>query len=571
MYYALYRKYRPNDFDSVVGQNYIIKTLQNSIINKSFSHAYMFFGSRGTGKTSVSKIFARNVNCLSPVNGMSCKKCSACINSFSKECVDIIEIDAASNNGVDEIRDLRNNINLVPNVLKYKVYIIDEVHMLSTGAFNALLKTLEEPPEHVIFILATTDPQKVPETIISRCQCFSFKKISQKDIKNKLYEVCKNEKIDIDDSVIDKISMLSDGGLRDALGILDKIISYSDSKITLDDFNELNGTISDEDIFSFIKNVLDGNVKEILLSIDKYDNCGKNIIQIILQIINNSRDLIVDYYLNNNDNGLSINNLELFANLLNEKFNDIKKSSNTKIYIEMLLLKFINNNILKSNNVINKNFVSNNHSSDTEELHSFAKNDSTSQIKAEADNNNDDNNDDNNGDNNNDDDNNDDIININKIINIEEINNIRINNTLATADKKMLQDEVQKFQLLTEFSFDKKIGSIVNNILDSTIRACGKKYLIISYSSEAVVRQNLDNIINLEKVYNDITKSNKKIAIISDNKWDSIKNEYILNLKNNIKYELISEPELLFEEYKKDDIISNSAISLFGEDIVEIE
>ena len=165
MYHALYRKYRPMDFDSVVGQDAIIKTLKNSIKNNIFSHAYMFFGPRGTGKTTVSKIFARNINCLSPIDGMACKKCDSCEISFSDNCVDIIEIDAASNNGVDEIRELKNNINLVPSQLKYKVYIIDEVHMLSIGAFNALLKTLEEPPSHVIFILATTDPQKVLKMI----------------------------------------------------------------------------------------------------------------------------------------------------------------------------------------------------------------------------------------------------------------------------------------------------------------------------------------------------------------------------------------------------------------------
>ena len=197
MYQALYRKYRPKDFDSVVGQDSIIKTLKNSIINHNFSHAYMFFGPRGTGKTTISKIFARNINCLEPVDGLACGKCDHCKVSFSKECVDIIEIDAASNNGVDEIRELKNKISLVPSELKYKVYIIDEVHMLSMGAFNALLKTLEEPPEHIIFILATTDPQKVPETIISRCQCFSFKRIPSSIIKEKLVNICHDEKIKV--------------------------------------------------------------------------------------------------------------------------------------------------------------------------------------------------------------------------------------------------------------------------------------------------------------------------------------------------------------------------------------
>ena len=217
MYQALYRKYRPTDFNSVVGQDSIIKTLKNSIINHNFSHAYMFFGPRGTGKTTVSKIFARNINCLSPKDGIACQECDSCKNSFSKDCVDIIEIDAASNNGVDEIRDLKNKISLVPSDLKYKVYIIDEVHMLSIGAFNALLKTLEEPPAHAIFILATTDPQKVPETIISRCQCFSFKRISESNLVNRLKFICEEEKIDIDDEVIKSISLLAYGCLRDAL------------------------------------------------------------------------------------------------------------------------------------------------------------------------------------------------------------------------------------------------------------------------------------------------------------------------------------------------------------------
>ena len=346
MYYALYRKYRPKDFDSVVGQDIIIKTLKNSIINNSYSHAYMFFGPRGTGKTTVSKIFARSVNCINNNNGCSCGKCDACKISYSNECVDIIEIDAASNNGVDEIRELKNNINLVPASLKYKVYIIDEVHMLSIGAFNALLKTLEEPPEHVIFILATTDPQKVPETIISRCQCFSFKRISNDDIINRLSYVCKSENIKIDADVIRKIAILSDGGLRDALGILDKLTSYTDSKITIEILNEVNGIVSDEQIYSFVDFVCRGDIKNTLLYIDDFNSCGRNIIQITVQIINYLRDYIVDYYLNNNESNLSIDLLQNFVNTLNEKLFDIKRSSIPKIYIETLLLKFINDNVL---------------------------------------------------------------------------------------------------------------------------------------------------------------------------------------------------------------------------------
>ena len=349
MYQALYRKYRPKDFDSVVGQNAIIKTLKNSIKNQNFSHAYMFFGPRGTGKTTVSKIFARNINCLDSKDGIACGKCDSCKVSFSKDCIDIIEIDAASNNGVDEIRELKNKISLVPSELKYKVYIIDEVHMLSIGAFNALLKTLEEPPEHAIFIFATTDPQKVPETIISRCQCFSFKKISPEIIEQKLEEICKSEKIKIEKEVLTNISIFSDGGLRDALGLLDKLTSYTDNKITMEDFEEVNGIISEKQIKEFIDNIMNGNVKEVLNYITEFDNNGKNLIQIMIQILNFSRNLLINYYLDTNKLTYNIEVFQRFTNLLNKQMFDIKKSDNTKIFIEMLILKYMNDENLLDN------------------------------------------------------------------------------------------------------------------------------------------------------------------------------------------------------------------------------
>ena len=300
MYHALYRKYRPTDFDSVVGQNTIIKTLLNSVKNDSLTHAYMFFGPRGTGKTTISKIFARAVNCLDTIDGNACGKCKNCLYSHQKECVDIIEIDAASNNGVDEIRELRNNVALVPSELKYKVYIIDEVHMLSISAFNAFLKTLEEPPEHAIFILATTDPQKVPETIISRCQCFSFKRISDEMIVERLKYVCKEEKIDIDEDVLFEIAVASDGGMRDSLGMLDKLSSYTDSKITLEDFAELNGMITSKNLHEFCSELFCGNLSFVLSSINKYNSEGKNLIQIMSQLMHYLRNLLVDYYISSN-------------------------------------------------------------------------------------------------------------------------------------------------------------------------------------------------------------------------------------------------------------------------------
>ncbi len=197
MYQALYRKYRPKDFDEMIGQDVIVKTLKNSIEKNKISHAYLFTGPRGTGKTSAAKIFAKTINCKNLINNMPCENCDCCKQFNSQQNIDIIEIDAASNNGVDEIRELKNKVNLVPSISKYKVYIIDEVHMLSTSAFNALLKTLEEPPSHVIFILATTDPHKVLPTILSRCQRFDFKKVSENKIYERLSYILEKEKIEI--------------------------------------------------------------------------------------------------------------------------------------------------------------------------------------------------------------------------------------------------------------------------------------------------------------------------------------------------------------------------------------
>ena len=251
-YQALYRKYRPSTLNDVIGQDVVIQILKNALLNNKVCHAYMFSGPRGIGKTSIAKLLAKAVNCTNLEDGDACGKCENCVSINEGSCPDIIEIDAASNNGVDEIREIKNKVNLVPNQLKYKVYIIDEVHMLSIGAFNALLKTLEEPPEHVIFILATTDLHKVPTTIISRCQCFEFHRISNVNIVSRLKYICEAENIRIEDNVLEMIANLSDGGLRDAVGMLDKLNAYSNSSITIDDFEKVNGIVSKEQNIQFL-------------------------------------------------------------------------------------------------------------------------------------------------------------------------------------------------------------------------------------------------------------------------------------------------------------------------------
>lgn len=583
MYRALYRKYRPQGFESVVGQNTIVRTLKNSIINNSFSHAYIFFGPRGVGKTTASKIFARAINCLEPVNGDACGKCKNCIHSFEKECVDIIEIDAASNNGVDEIRELKNKISLVPAELKYKVYIIDEVHMLSLGAFNALLKTLEEPPEHAIFILATTDPQKVPETIISRCQCFSFKRISEEMIVKRLREVCEMEGIEVDDNVLLEIAISSDGGMRDALGALDKLTAYTKSKITVDDFAELNGVITSKMLEELCNYIFNGDISQVLSLISKYNNDGKNLIQILLQIMHFSRNMVINYYVDkSNNSNISIDKVLLLVNLINKKMFDIKKSGNPKIYIEMLLIKYIKDNGLALNDSSIENKV--------EEISCIESSaDSTSKNVV-------DNSDDEEYDFDKEfsdiDDNGDDIdksvflkpikeiesidsdyssgnIEQKKVINMDEIIKARVNNTLAKANKQILNTELENIKKLNDFTFDQEIGYIVCSLLDASLRAASEENIILSYEYDSTVRQNLTELDKFIYVYNKITGSSKKIAMITHDEWEKEKEKYIKKIKEGIHYEVIEEPVEVYEESKKDDIISNSAMDLFG-DIVEI-
>ena len=316
-YQALYRKYRPSTLEDVIGQDVIIKILKNAIQLNKVCHAYMFSGPRGIGKTSIAKLLAKTVNCLNLDNGDACEKCENCISINQGFSSDIIEIDAASNNGVDEIREIKSKINLVPNQLKYKVYIIDEVHMLSIGAFNALLKTLEEPPEHVIFILATTDLHKVPNTIISRCQCFEFHRISNSDIVKRLKYICEKESIKVDSEVLERIAELSDGGLRDAVGMLDKLNAYSDSNISMDDFQKVNGIVSEQQKIYFLDCIYHEKVAEVIQFIDNiYDN-GKDLTIFIQDMLQLCKNKSIQFYIEN-DNSYNIEFLLSFSNIFND-------------------------------------------------------------------------------------------------------------------------------------------------------------------------------------------------------------------------------------------------------------
>lgn len=292
MFQALYRKYRPQTFNDIVGQNHIVSVLKNAIDKDQISHAYLFYGSRGTGKTSIAKIFANEVNGN---------------EIYQKENVDIIEIDAASNNGVDEVRDIKEAIKFLPTEGKYKVYIIDEVHMLTTAAFNALLKTLEEPPAHVIFILATTEIHKIPATILSRCQRFEFKNLSQEQLIDRLKYIAKEENLVIEEAAIEKIATLAKGGLRDAISILDQVSNYAE-EITLNHILEVTSSISEDDILEFYRGLLQGDITKSLLKYNEFVVQAKDTKLLLNDLINVTRDIVV--YKNLKDTKHTVYNVE---------------------------------------------------------------------------------------------------------------------------------------------------------------------------------------------------------------------------------------------------------------------
>lgn len=356
-YKALYRTYRPTRFDEVVGQKHIIKILENAVNEQKISHAYIFSGLRGIGKTTIARIFAKAVNCLEPSDGEPCNHCANCLAVANNETTDVVELDAASNNGVDQMREILEKVNFLPTTLKKKVYIIDEAHMLSTAAFNALLKTLEEPPLHVIFILATTEPYKIPSTILSRCQRLDFKQLSSHEIIEMLIKVCEKEKINITDEALQGIAEMSEGGMRDALSILDQARVYNFDKITVEDINNITGRVSYQYLVDLV-NAL--NTQDTELALDKVSDLiemGKEVSRILTSLIQFCRDLLLYKNLKENSKTKYIYNKDDFILLANQTSeqrlfyyvdmfvdiqNKIRFTNSPKIYLEVGIIKIIN-------------------------------------------------------------------------------------------------------------------------------------------------------------------------------------------------------------------------------------
>jgi len=379
-YTALYRKFRPAKFNEIVGQEHITRTLKNQIIANRVGHAYLLTGGRGTGKTSAAKILARAINCLNPQDGEPCNECEICKAALQGSLTDIVEMDAASNNSVEDIRSIREEVNFLPTLAKYRVYIIDEVHMLSVGAFNALLKTLEEPPAHVKFILATTEPQKLPATILSRCQRFDYKKISPENIKFRLEYICKESKINITDEALKTISILAEGAMRDGLSILERCVQEGEDEINDDKVKELVGIPKTEYINKIVNSVIECNVDETLKNIDIVISDGKDLNNLIWEIIKYVKDILV--FKSSGSLGLynenELKQIEQIAGktskekLLNiiyslsELANDLKMTTQKTIMLEVGIMKLCtikdsgDNVQEKSNSIKVQQFIPNN-------------------------------------------------------------------------------------------------------------------------------------------------------------------------------------------------------------------
>lgn len=368
-YTALYREWRPKTFDDVVGQEHITTTLKNEIINDRIAHAYLFCGTRGTGKTSTAKVMAKALNCLNLQDGEPCNECEMCKKINEGLAIDVTELDAASNNGIDKIRDIIDDTKYPPQEAKYKVYIMDEVHMLSVGAVNAFLKTLEEPPKNVIFILATTDPQKLPITILSRCQRFDFKRINHKEVSARLRRITEAQNIDCEDKSLDLIARVCDGAMRDALSILDQAIAMGENEIDYNDLVSILGLVTNEYLFDITNSIIERNIEKSMIIVDKLVYSGKDMQLFIKDLIAHFRNLLMIKVTTNPEEVLdmSLENITLVREqgrkirveeimrdirILQEAEANYKMSKQSRLYLELSIIKMCKIEYDTSNEVI---------------------------------------------------------------------------------------------------------------------------------------------------------------------------------------------------------------------------
>ena len=535
-YKVLYRKYRPNNFDDIIDQDYIITILKNSLKSKKTSHAYLFSGPRGTGKTTTAKVFAKAVNCQNLKDSGPCNECENCKNFNNNP--DIIELDAASNNGVDEIREIIDNVKVAPTYSKYKIYIIDEVHMLTTNAFNALLLTLEEPPANVIFILATTNVESVPVTILSRCQRFDFKRISVKALVERLKYVCQKENINAEENALEEIAKLSDGGMRDALSILDQV-QQENNVVNMECIEKIYGIVPVyliENLISFFKN---DNINEIVDLVNQFKQMGINYKSLIKQLIEKLKKEAIDY-LENKD----YDNFTKFKNCvieLNETLNHVNVYIDPYTIFEMTILGLCNSNFTSVDNKAleiadTKNELKKIIDTDSKQNYFPGNNFEDKEL--------------------------------------DRIKKIRINNCFVNPKKSVLENIKQEW---VQFSNMSQNSQVLSLLVDVVPVAASDEVIIVSTASKGTCE--LFNL-NLTKLENELLKErnlNQKLIALTDSEWKKSRSEYATNLKNGFKYEYIKEDEVKktsSTKGKKDTESSNIeelAQEIFDKDKIIIE
>ena len=552
-YKVLYRKYRPDNFSSIVGQDYMVSILKNAIKNDKISHAYIFSGPRGTGKTSTAKVFAKAINCLNPTEEGPCNECESCLHF--KENADIIEIDAASNNGVDEIREIINNIKLAPAYSKYKVYIIDEVHMLSTSAFNALLLTLEEPPKHVVFILATTNIEAVPITILSRCQRFDFHKISIADIIKRLKYVISNENIAIDDDALEEIAYISDGGMRDALSILDQLSSTTE-KITINDVIEHFGSVSKKQINDLFNLILENDVDNFDNMMKKFKELAIDYKVLIKKMLEKIEEEAIKVKKNYNYQGLSYDKLKEMAFNLADISNYVNMSIDPYLLIEITLLKYFPGREVKeklvdesipndqnTTKIISREIIKENPEKIKTPAPVAATNEETPSkiISREI---------------------------ISQPETYTELIKIRVNNCFVNAKKEYLQNLKEMWKKFVDNLSDK---SLLNLLIDCNVVTASDKVGVLTNIIDGTSNLINNRLKEVQDLFNKEFNTEYKFIALTEGKWNEEKQEYIKNLHNKHEYRYIEEPKIEKEEENDIDNIEKIAYDIFDKEKIEIE